>query len=60
MGTVKDRNNMNPTEVEDTKTKWQEYTEEEEEKKKQKQKLKKNTQKNYTKKILMIQIKRMV
>ena len=28
MGTVKDRNNMNPTEVEDTKTKWQEYTEE--------------------------------
>ena len=34
MGTVKDRNNMNPTEVEDTKTKWQECTEEEEEKKK--------------------------
>ena len=59
---------MNPTEVEDTKTKWQEYTEEEEEKKKKKkkkpeQKFKKkktNTQKNYTKKILMIQITRVV
>ena len=28
MGTVKDRNNMNPTEVEDIKKRWQEYTEE--------------------------------
>ena len=41
MGTVKDRNNMNPAEVEGTKTKWQEYTEEEKKKQKQKQKLKK-------------------
>ena len=28
MGTVKDRNGMDLTEVEDTKKKWQEYTEE--------------------------------
>ena len=28
MGTVKDRNGMDLTEAEDTKKKWQEYTEE--------------------------------
>ena len=28
MGTVKDRNNMNPTEVEDSKKRWQEHTKE--------------------------------
>ena len=28
MGTVKDRNSMNLTEAEDTKKRWQEYTEE--------------------------------
>ena len=28
MGTIKDRNSMDPTEAEDTKKKWQEYTEE--------------------------------
>ena len=28
MGTVKDRNGMDPTEAEDIKKKWQEYTEE--------------------------------
>ena len=27
MGTVKDRNGMDPTEAEDIKKKWQEYTE---------------------------------
>ena len=28
MGTIKDRNGMDLTEAEDTKTRWQEYTEE--------------------------------
>ena len=28
MGTIKDRNGMNPTETEDNKKRWQEYTEE--------------------------------
>ena len=28
MGTIKDRNGMNLTETEDTKKRWQEYTEE--------------------------------
>ena len=28
MGTIKDRNGMNLTEAEDTKKRWQEYTEE--------------------------------
>ena len=28
MGTIKDRNGMDLTEVKDTKNKWQEYTEE--------------------------------
>ena len=28
MGTIKDRNGMHPTEAEDIKKKWQEYTEE--------------------------------
>ena len=28
MGTIKDRNGMNLTKVEDTKKRWQEYTEE--------------------------------
>ena len=28
MGTIKDRNGMDPTEAEDTKKTWQEYTEE--------------------------------
>ena len=28
MGSIKDRNDMNLTEVEDTKKRWQEYTEE--------------------------------
>ena len=28
MGTIKDRNGMNLTEAEDTKRRWQEYTEE--------------------------------
>ena len=41
MGTVKDRNNMNPAEVEGTKTKWQEYTEEEKKKTKTETKVKK-------------------
>ena len=42
MGTIKDRNGMDPTEAEDIKKRWQEYTE------------------NYTKKIIMTQIYRMV
>ena len=28
MGTIKDRNDMDPTETEDIKKRWQEYTEE--------------------------------
>ena len=28
MGTIKDKNGMDPTEAEDIKEKWQEYTEE--------------------------------
>ena len=28
MGTIKDRNNMDLTEIQDTKNRWQEYTEE--------------------------------
>ena len=28
MGTIKDRNGMGPAEAEDTKNRWQEYTEE--------------------------------
>ena len=28
MGSIKDRNDMNPTEAEDIKKRWQEYTEE--------------------------------
>ena len=28
MGTIKDRNGMNPTEAEDIKKRWQKYTEE--------------------------------
>ena len=28
MGSIKDRNGMNPTEAEDIKKRWQEYTEE--------------------------------
>ena len=28
MGSIKDRNGMDPTEAEDLKTRWQEYTEE--------------------------------
>ena len=28
MGTIKDRNGMDPTETEDIKKRWQEYTEE--------------------------------
>ena len=28
MGTIKDRNGMDPTEAEDIKKRWQEYTEE--------------------------------
>ena len=51
MGTIKDRNGMDLTEAEDIKKRWQEYTEE---------KKKKNTQKNYTKKIFMTQIITMV
>ena len=40
IGTEKDRNNMNPAEVEDIKKRWQEYIE------KKKKKERKNTQKN--------------
>jgi len=36
MGTVKDRNSMDLTEAEDTKKRWQEYTEELHQKKKKK------------------------
>ena len=50
MGTIKVRKGMDLTEAEDIKKRWQEYTEEK----------KKNTQKNYTKKILMTQITMMV
>ena len=46
MGTVKDRNGMDLTEAEDTKKRWQEYTEE--------------LYKNYTKKIFKTQITMMV
>ena len=28
MGTIKDRNDMDPTEAEDNRKRWQEYTEE--------------------------------
>ena len=48
IGSIKDRNGMDPTEAEDIKTRWQEYTEE--------KKKKKNTRKNYTKKIFTTQI----
>ena len=44
MGLIKDRNDMDLTEAEDIKKRWQEY----------------NTQKNCTKKILMTQIITMV
>ena len=50
MGTIKDRNGMDLTEAEDIKKRWQEYTEDKRRKKK------KNTQKNYTKKIFVTQI----
>ena len=46
MGTIKDRNGMDLTEAEDTKKRWQEYTEE--------------LYKNYTKKIFKTQITMMV
>ena len=46
MGTIKDRNGMDLTEAEDTKKRWQEYTEE--------------LYKNYTKKIFKTQITLMV
>ena len=49
MSTVKDRNDMDLTEAEDIKKRWQEYTEEK----------KKNTQ-NYTKRIFMAQITMML
>ena len=53
MGTIKDRNGIDLTEAEDNKKRWQEYTEGKKERKK-------NTQKNYTKKIFTIQIIMMV
>ena len=46
MGTIKDRNGMDLTEAEDIKRRWG----------KKKRRGGKNTQKNYTKKILMTQI----
>ena len=46
MGSTKDRNGMDLTEAEDTKKRWQEYTEE--------------LYKNYTKKIFKTQITMMV
>ena len=51
MGSIKDRNGMDLTEIEEIKKRWQEYTEE---------KKKKNTQKNYTENILITQITMMV
>ena len=51
MGSIKDRNDMDLTEAEDIKKTWQEYTAE---------LYSKNTQQNYTKKILKTQIIKMV
>ena len=52
MGTIKDRKSVDLTEAEDIKKRWQ--------KKKKKRRGGKNTQKNYTKNILMTQITVMV
>ena len=50
MGSIMDRNGMDPTEASDIKKRWQEYTEE----------LYTHKKKNYTKKIFMTQIITMV
>ena len=52
MSSIKDRNGMDLTEAEDIKKRWQVYTIEE--------LYRRSIQKNYTKKILMIQITTMV